>query len=247
MERWKGRVAIVTGASRGIGLSITEALARNGMIVIACARNIEDIQELQRSLPPGANDIRARVCDASKEEDILCLFRDIEASPGYVDVLVNNVGVAPNQPPLADSSTFAWRDMLNLNVLAGSVFTRGALRLMEHDGRNAGNIININSTYGSYIRPGSGMSFYAGTKHMLTALSKALNAELRQKKSKVRVTNLSPSVTRTSATEKSLHLFGFPPLEPQDVSQAVLFVLSAPPHVNIRQLSIASTESPIIF
>ncbi|GAV06982.1 hypothetical protein RvY_16884 [Ramazzottius varieornatus] len=242
MDRWRGKVALVTGASGGIGHSLAETLARNGMRVVACARRAEEIEKLQKQLPEGSNDLTAIKCDLVKEEDILAMFKQIEQQFGHVDVLVNNAGTA-FLDPLSEGKTSEWQQMLDLNVLAVCICTREALRLMKKDNIDDGHIVNINSTSGHALGAPPPIRFFEGTKHMLTALTKALNAELRQQKSQIRVTNLSPGLVTTPITE--LHADTLPPikaLESIDISHALLYILGVPPHVNIRELIIAPTE-----
>ncbi|GAV06703.1 hypothetical protein RvY_16648 [Ramazzottius varieornatus] len=136
--------------------------------------------------------------------------------------------------------------MLDLNVLGVSICTREALRLMFKDGVDDGHIININSVVGHFINDIADTHFYSATKHMITALTKALNAELRQKKTKIRVTSISPGITETPLMSrlgegndkfKIGDWSGF--LKGKDIADAVLYVVGAPPHVNIRELTIA--------
>jgi len=99
MERWAGKVALVTGASVGIGADITKSLAENGMKVIAVARRLENLQQLAATLK---RDYKAEVypmqCDVQQEKDILNVFNWAEKELGGVDVLINNAGVASNCP-----------------------------------------------------------------------------------------------------------------------------------------------------
>jgi len=250
----------VTGASVGIGKKIAEDLARHGMIVIGCARNVGKIEELAKTVAAEGNKngkIYALKCDLTKEEEILQMFKVIEEKFKHVDLLVNNAGLA-NPDDLLTGRTDKWREMINLNVLALSICAREALRLMTKDQVNDGHIVNINSMAGHNIFPTlTSMHFYVGTKHMVTALTKALNAELRQKKSKIRVTDLSPGGVDTefgnsmmAALPESggnrpddVEAFGtFPLLSAKDISDAVLYVVGAPVHVAIHELIIAPTE-----
>jgi len=262
MERWSGRTALVTGASVGIGRQVTEDLARHGVTVIACARNIESIEELAKTVAADSKNgkIHAVKCDLIKEENILQLFKFIEDKFKHVDILVNNAGLS-NPDNLLTGRTEKWREMIDLNVVALSVCAREALRLMEKHKIDDGHIININSMAGHGIAVNLPSShFYAATKHMVTALSKALNAELRQKKTKIRVTNVSPGYVATEFGKRVLA--AAPPgglladreafaafanlvaLSSKDISNAILYAVSAPAHVAIHELIIAPTEQP---
>lgn len=99
MDRWAGKIALVTGASVGIGAQITKVLAEKGMKVIAVARRLEKLEELAASIKKEfKTDIYTMVCDVSKEEDILRVFKWANDKLGGVDVLVNNAGVLVNEP-----------------------------------------------------------------------------------------------------------------------------------------------------
>lgn len=95
MDRWTGKVAVVTGASRGIGATIALDLARAGLITIGLARNVEEIEKLRSDLPVQVQkNFHGLYCDVGKEEDIVAVFKEIVSRFGGVDVLVNNAGVA---------------------------------------------------------------------------------------------------------------------------------------------------------
>lgn len=208
MERWRGRTALVTGASSGIGYAIAEELTKQGVNVIGCARRAEKIEELANKCANytpgkdcsqgGCGKITAIKCDLTNEQDILQMFQRIEKEFSHVDIVVNNAGTLIAEDVLT-GETKGWKLMLDLNVLALAVCTREGIRLMLKDNVDDGHVININSIAG-HMNSAAGTNmfdFYIGTKHMVTALTKALNAELRQKKSKIRVTSISPGAVKT--------------------------------------------------
>jgi len=262
MERWRGRSALVTGASAGIGYAVAKDLAEHGLTVFACARNIAKLEELAKTVAGGKGNgkIYPVKCDLTKEPEILQLFKTIEEKTKHVDILVNNAGFA-SPDDLLTGRTEKWREMLDLNVLGLSICAREALRLMDKNKINDGHIINVNSMGGHAIFANFPSShWYGSTKHMVTALSKALNAELRAKKTKIRVTNLSPGSVETefastmiggaanneipadmAAVASALQIQN---LTAKDISNGVLYVLGAPAHVAIHELIIAPTEQP---
>ncbi|XP_055347601.1 dehydrogenase/reductase SDR family member 11-like isoform X3 [Paramacrobiotus metropolitanus] len=146
MERWKGKTALVTGASAGIGYAIADALARHGMKVIGCARNIATIHELAKSHNNGPGHVEAVQCDVSKPDQITAMFAHIAAKYGHVDVLINNAGLV-QLDPLISGRREKWREMLEVNVLGLSVCARETLQLMQKDGVTEGDIINVNRGY----------------------------------------------------------------------------------------------------
>jgi len=263
MERWRGRSALVTGASSGIGYTVTKDLAECGVTVFACARNTAKLEELAKSVTAAGKTngkIYVVKCDLTKEPEILQLFKTIETTTKHVDILINNAGFA-SPDDLLTGRTEKWREMLDLNVLGLSICAREVLRLMEKNKINDGHIVNVNSMGGHQILSNyPSTHWYGATKHMVTALSKALNAELRSKKTKIRVTNLSPG---TVATEFGSTMVAgvagkeVPPdmlalgaamqvevLTAKDISNAILYALGAPSHVAIHELTISPTEQP---
>ncbi|XP_055345185.1 dehydrogenase/reductase SDR family member 11-like [Paramacrobiotus metropolitanus] len=256
MERWKGRTALVTGASSGIGYAIADALAGSGMKVVGCARNLEKIHELAKKHGKGPGSIEAIKCDVSQPQQIAAMFEQIRKQHGHVDVLVNNAGVV-QLDSLLSGRTEKWREMLEINVLGLSVCAREALKLMQQDGVTDGNIININS-YGGHIHLNAApYHFYSGTKHMITSLTESLHREVRamEPKNNIRVTDISPGVVATDIFQRSAASaehppeaggFGtdFQPLSGEDIANSVLYILGAPQHVNVKTFIVCPTKQP---
>ncbi|GAV06491.1 hypothetical protein RvY_16468 [Ramazzottius varieornatus] len=255
MERWRGRAALVTGASSGTGYAVAEALATHGVNVIGCARRIENIEELAKKCA-SCGKVTAIKCDLVNEDDIVHMFQRIEKEFGHVDIVVNNAGTFTHDDLLTGDSK-GWKQMIDLNVMALSICNREALRLMFKDKIDDGHIINFNSIAG-HMNSQTGhnaFDFYIGAKHMVTALTKALNAELRQKKTNIRVTSISGGLVQTEVggdrgdLEKMRELSPgqirvlqeknrFPAQAAKDMADAVLYVVGAPPYVNVRELTL---------
>jgi 17beta-estradiol 17-dehydrogenase / 3beta-hydroxysteroid 3-dehydrogenase len=238
MQRWRGRVALVTGASSGIGLAVARMLAREGMRVVATARRADRLQSLGGELD-GAELLALRA-DLHSEPEILSLFAAVRERWGGVDVLVNNAGLG-HHAPLLSGSTEAWREMLDVNVLALCVCTREAIADMRRRGDD-GHVIHVSSMAAHRVPPGSGV--YAASKFAVRALTEALRQELRHEKSGIRVSALSPGFVETEfaalyhKSEEAAHeTYGrYPVLQPDDIARAVRFVLEAPPHVQVHDL-----------
>ncbi|KAG8001853.1 Dehydrogenase/reductase SDR family member 11 [Nibea albiflora] len=146
MDRWRGRVALVTGASVGIGAAVAKELVRHGMKVMGCARDVEKIQKLAAECQSaGLSGVLVPFkCDLSNEEEILSMFAAIKEQHKGVDVCINNAGLAHAEPLLSGKSS-GWKNMLDVNVLALSVCTREAYQSMKERNVDDGHIININS------------------------------------------------------------------------------------------------------
>lgn len=250
MERWTGKVAVVTGASAGIGAEIAKILVKNGMTVIGLARRKDRIMELATQLDEYPGSLDAHECDVTKEEDIIAAFQRIKDKWGGVDVLVNNAGLI-RISTLSGGTTEEWRQIIDVNVLAVCICAREAMKLME--GREFGHIINICSVAGHRI-PNivpSMLNVYPASKHAQRAISDTLRVECTRDKRKIKVTNLSPGAVATEIiqsaensskkltdddiSELSRHTAC---LKSEDIAEAVLYVLGTPPHVEIRELLI---------
>ncbi|XP_060124486.1 dehydrogenase/reductase SDR family member 11 isoform X1 [Zootoca vivipara] len=189
MERWKGRVALVTGASVGIGAAVARALVQHGMTAVGCARSVDKIEKLaaecQSAGYPGT--LIPYKCDLSVEEEILSMFSAIKTLHQGVDVCINNAGLARPEP-LLSGKTEGWRTMIDVNVMAVSICTREAYQSMKERSIDDGHIININSMNGHSVVPQSVVHFYSATKYAVTALTEGLRQELREAKTHIRAT-----------------------------------------------------------
>lgn len=189
MERWKGKIAVVTGASPGIGEAITKELSKNGLIVIGLARRVEKIKEYSKVL---SGTIHAYKCDISDSVSIKAAFKWIEEKFGVIHILVNNAGKIKNIKLLGDASVSEdVNEIISTNFTGLVICANEAFRLIKKSD-DYGMIININSNAGHRVFfPPNGMSHnvYPGTKFAITATSEVLRQELiHQKNDKVRVT-----------------------------------------------------------
>ena len=117
MERWEGKVAIVTGASVGIGAAIAKALVEHGLKVIGCARNVQKLEELASTITPkGPGSFKAVQCDVKKEDDVKAVFDIARKEFKGLHILVNNAGLG-HAAPLLEGSTEQFRDMMEVNVI----------------------------------------------------------------------------------------------------------------------------------
>lgn len=248
MEKWSGKLAVVTGASAGIGAAIVRDLARNGVNVVGLARRGEKIKEMADNLGDFPGKIHARNCDVSDLQSVKEAFEWIAAEFGSINILVNNAAivVCGNILDDSDTSTDKFDAVINTNLTGIVHCTREAFRLIRKS-NDYGMIINVNSLLGHAV-PFDEVSanLYAPTKHALTALSEVMRQELIvQKNVKIRVCNLSPGLVATDAfvsggfTEDSEEFLShFPHLQPEDVSETLLLLLQSPPHVNITQITV---------
>ncbi len=243
MERWRGRVALVTGASSGIGASVARALAGAGLKVAALARRAERLEGLRE-----AGEVLPLPADLRDEAAIARAFSAVRERWGGVDVLVNNAGLG-RKAPLTSGETGAWREMLEVNVLALCVCTREAVADMRRRG-DEGHVIHVSSMSAHRVPAGSGV--YSATKFAVRSLTEGLRLELRELGSGIRVTAISPGFVETEFAERyhgsaaaAAETYGrYKVLEADDVTQALLFALSAPSHVQVHDLLVRPTAQP---
>ena len=245
MTRWEGSVAFVTGASAGIGAACVRRLHAAGMKVAFCARRMDRLEALAAELGDRALPLAV---DLRDEAAILEAFARIRARWGGVDVLVNNAGLGSDQP-LSTGSTAAWREMLEVNVLALCICTREALTDMKR--RGVGQVVHVSSMASHRVPPGSGL--YSATKYAVRSLTEGLRAELRAEGSAIRVAALSPGYVQTefaerwhrSADKASATYSQYPCLQPDDVAEALLYLLGQPPHVQVHDILMRPTQQPL--
>lgn len=252
LARWKGKVALVTGASAGIGWAICTRLAFAGVRVVAVARRRERLEELQHTLLEAGismADFLPIVCDVSKEAEVVALPRIIvKRWPNAgIDILVNNAGLGRNNSDLWDGSTASWVEMVSTNVLGVCMCTREAIQDMSR--RNAyGHVINISSMSGHRVPPGS--SFYSATKHALRALTEGLRLEARSREAPLRVTSISPGIVETEFHQTSRfgdkdaadkYYGSMKALQADDIAEAVVWALSAGDHMEVNDILVRPT------
>jgi len=243
MDRWIGKTAVVTGASAGIGATIALDLANAGVHVVALARRRERLEELKAKVSPSSRGaIHPYQCDITSEQNIKDTFAWIDEKFGGVDILVNNAGILKSTLLLARDNSAIIQDTVNTNILGVVYCTREAFHSMKSRGVD-GHIVNINSTSGHYLpyMPGTlDMNIYAPTKFAVTALTETLRQELIQLGTNIKITSVSPGNVRTEiyAPEEREVMESYPYLNPEDISNAVLYALGTKPHVQIHEIII---------
>lgn len=191
MDRWVGKVAVVTGASSGIGAATAVGLVKAGLKVVGLARRVERVEELKKQIPRNATGLLfARKCDVSSEQEIKDTFAWIIEKFGGVDILVNNAGVL-NQTSLSGAGDSALiRQTLDINILGLVFCTREAYQSMKSRGV-AGHIIHINSIVGHgvpFLLGSPSLNIYPPSKYAVTAIAEVHRQEFLADASKVKVT-----------------------------------------------------------
>jgi 3-hydroxy acid dehydrogenase / malonic semialdehyde reductase len=250
MNRVKGKLALITGASSGIGLACARRLAAEGANLALWARREDRLtalaQELSRAhrvtVATAAVDVRER---AAVEQAVAA-----QVAAAVPDILLNNAGLAAGLDKLQEGDPDDWDRMIDTNVKGLLYVTRALVAHMVARGR--GHIVNIGSTAGHQVYPMGNV--YNATKFGVRALTEGLNLDLAG--TPLRVSSVDPGHVETEFAEVRFHgdrakakavYKGFQPLAPEDVADAIAYVLNLPEHVNILDLVILPTAQRNVY
>uniref|UniRef100_A0A1Q3FRV7 Putative dehydrogenase n=1 Tax=Culex tarsalis TaxID=7177 RepID=A0A1Q3FRV7_CULTA len=238
MDRWEGKVAVVTGASSGIGAAIAKSLANAGMVVVGLARRVERVEALRDDLVDDATRERfhAFKCDVEQEEDILAAFRWIETKFGGVDVLINNAGVLRETKLVTPGNTAILRQILDTNVMGLVLCSREAFQSMKKRSVD-GHVVHINSISGHVVPNFDKLNIYSASKFAVTALTETMRREFASEGTKIKVTSISPGATSTDILPPEVKEV-MPLLQAEDIAAAVLYAVGTPPHVQVHELTV---------
>jgi 3-hydroxy acid dehydrogenase/malonic semialdehyde reductase len=237
-----GRIALVTGATSGFGLSTAEALVRAGARVVATGRRRDRLEALAAAHPgrihPVVLDLRDR---AAVERAVAELPADLAA----VDVLVNNAGLALGLEPAQRASVDEWETMIDTNCRALVTITRAVLPGMVS--RNRGHVVNVGSVAGSYPYPGGNV--YGATKAFVHQFTLNLRSDLLG--TAIRATCVEPGMAETEfslvrfggdAARAAKVYEGVTPLRGEDVAEAILWAVTLPAHVNVNAIELMPVQ-----
>jgi NADP-dependent 3-hydroxy acid dehydrogenase YdfG len=246
----KDTVAMVTGASSGIGAATARRLASEGAAVALVGRRRDRLEDVRQEIRAGSGSALALQADVTSEQEATVAVERAVAELGRLDVLINNAGIMLLGPAL-DASAGEWEQMVNVNVRGVLNVTHAALphlvRAAADSPRHVADLVTISSTAGRVARPGS--SVYNLTKFGVTGFSEALRQELLAKR--VRVSVIEPG---TVDTELTTHLRpdiraaaqrqaeSIQPLLPEDIADAVAYVVTRDRRVAVNEVLIRASE-----
>ena len=247
MAKLDGKVAVITGASSGIGEATAEALAAEGAAVVVAARREDRLDDLVGRINGNGGQALAVECDVTDEEQAHGLIQRAKDEFGRIDVLVNNAGVMLLSK-IEKGLSEEWRQMFDVNVLGLLYATEAAIEVMKE--QSSGHIVNISSLAGRASRAMLGA--YSGTKFAVNAISEALRQELQE--DNIRVTVVEPGAVETElpehisdeeAQEAISGLIGqLEPLQPEDIANAIAYVVTQPERVSVNEVLIRPTQQP---
>jgi len=244
MASSSGPIAVVTGASSGIGAATATALASRGYQVVAGARRLERVREV---VGESGAALKLDVTDKASVEQFVS---EVEKRHGHIDVLVNNAGGALGLAPLAEADDDDWITMWKTNVLGLMYMTRACLPLLRKAPH--GHIVNLGSIAGfETYKGGAG---YTAAKHAVRAISRTLRLELNGEP--IRVTEVAPGLVETEFSVVRFHgdqqaadavYTGLKPLTADDVADCIVFAVTRPPHVDIDEIVIRPVAQATTF
>ena len=245
MAKLDGKVAVVTGASSGIGEATVQALAAEGAAVVAGARRKERLDGLVEEVTNGGGRAIAVECDVTDEEQAHYLVRRAVEEFGSLDILVNNAGVMLLST-VGKGLSDQWRQMFEVNVMGLLYATDAAIGVMKEQG--SGHLVNISSVAGRKVtRTSNGV--YAGTKFAVNAISEGLRQELIEDNVRVTIvepgavaTELPDHITDEDARESLGGLLKLDRLQAPDIADAIVYAVTQPERVSVNEILIRPTQ-----
>jgi NADP-dependent 3-hydroxy acid dehydrogenase YdfG len=240
----KNKVAIITGASSGIGYATALTLSKTGIRVAVGARRTERLLELEKQIIKNNGEILVQKTDVTRKSDCDSLVNTIVEKWGKVDILINNAGLMPLSY-FKNGKVEEWEQMVDVNIKGVLYCTSAVVPSMLE--KKSGHIINISSVAGRIVFAGG--SVYCATKHAIAALSEGLRKELSPTYN-IRVTCIEPGAVETelleSITDESMTGFiqatkNMETLRSDDIAKAILYAVQAPRHVNVNEILIRPT------
>ncbi|MEC5164583.1 3-hydroxy acid dehydrogenase/malonic semialdehyde reductase [Flavobacterium sp. PL11] len=237
------KVALITGATSGIGKATAQILAQNDYKIILCGRRDDRLLELKNELS-AFTEVHTLSFDVRNKKAVFDSINSLPAAFSEIDVLVNNAGNAHGLDSIQNGNLDDWDAMIDINV-KGLLYVSKAIipKMIE---RKSGHIINIGSIAGKEVYPNGNV--YCASKHAVDALNQAMRIDLNPYG--IRVGGIHPGAVQTEFSEvrfkgdseKAANVYkGFEPLHAEDIADIIHFVISRPYHVNIADLLVLPT------
>ncbi len=239
-KQLQDRVAVVTGASNGIGRGIAEMFAAEGAKTVLVARRAEVLNEVAAGIRARGGEALPVPTDLTREGEVIALFDAVSKSYGRLDVLVNNAGVATHLNT-EDITLDYWREVLDINITAAFLCSREAIRIMKDQTPKGGRIINMGSVSAKTPRPDS--LPYTTTKFAIQGMTHQLTMDGR--KHNIVASIIHPGATLSSFSTRRGRTKAGPGATPddyvmaaEDVAKVALLMAALPPEVNLYEATI---------
>lgn len=241
-----GKVALITGASSGIGKGVAIAFAAKGVKVCLAARRTKVLEAIANEIQQAGGEALVVEMDVADKTSVAAGVKQLIDQYGGIDILVNNAGIMPT----ADIDTFKvdeWEAMVDINIKGVLNVTAAVLPALIK--QSSGHIINLSSIAGRKLF--KGLAVYCGTKHFVSAFSDIMRMEIG-KKHNIRVTSIQPGAVETNLYDQITdegYKKGMDSLReqmtflsPQDIADSMIYALEAPGHVDVSELFILPTN-----
>lgn len=239
------KIVLITGATSGIGEACAQLLAANNFNLILTGRRADRLQLLKEKLISEYEiDVCNLVFDIRNESEVQQALESLPNTWKKIDILVNNAGLSAGLDPIFKGETDDWNRMIDTNIKGLLYVTRLVSEGMV--ARRSGHIVNVSSIAGKEVYPNGNV--YCATKHAVAALTRAMRLDLHTYG--IRVGSISPGMVETEFSlvrfhgdkEKAENIYkGFTPLSASDIAEALLFMVSRQPHVNIDDMFITAS------
>ena len=246
-----GKIAVVTGASSGIGRAVSIGLQAAGYSVVLAGRRAEELEKTASlASAKGGGDVLAVPTDVSKQESVRTLFARTTEKFGRLDVLFNNAGTSGRATPIEDLTIEQWNKVVGVNLTGAFLCAQESIRIMKGQQPRGGRIINNGSISAYAPRPNSAP--YTSTKHAMTGLTKCISLDGR--KYDIACSQIDIGNAATEMTERMTQgvpqadgsLKQEPRMDVKNVVDAVLFIASLPLEANVQFMTIMATTMPLI-
>ena len=239
MSILKGRVAVVTGASSGIGEACAVAFVEKGAHVVLAARRAERLSALVERLEGMGGEALAVTTDVTSEADVDNLFARAVERFGTVDVLINNAGVA-DSTPVDEMALELWRRVIDTNLTSAFLCSRAAFRVMKGKGR--GRIVNIGSISARVPRQHS--PAYAASKWGLDGLTRSLAIDGRE--FNIAASIFHPGIVATEIAPGAVKLPEDLAADPKDIADVIVHMCDLPDHLNFYEGLVVQNKIPFL-
>jgi 3-hydroxy acid dehydrogenase/malonic semialdehyde reductase len=239
------KIALITGATSGIGKACAEILAENNFNLIITGRRNDRLNQFSEGIKQKHNTrVLTLNFDVREQHKVEQTLNSLPEEWKKIDILINNAGLAAGIEPIQNGDINDWDRMIDTNVKGLLYVSRAVIPWMVN--RKEGHIVNIASIAGKEVYPNGNV--YCASKYAVDALSKGMRIDLF--KHHIKVTNIAPGMVETEFSEVRLHgdldaaknvYKGFKPLEAKDIADSIWFAVSRPPHVQIGDILILPT------
>ncbi|EAR02963.1 SDR family NAD(P)-dependent oxidoreductase [Maribacter sp. HTCC2170] len=237
------KIALITGATSGIGRATAQLFAENNFNIVLCGRRQERLDALEKELEKLTR-VHTLNFDVRNKADVTSKINALPKDFCNIDILVNNAGNAHGLDSIEEGSLDDWDAMIDINVKGLLYVSKAVLPTMVAE--KAGHIINIGSTAGKEVYPKGNV--YCASKHAVDAINQGMRIDLNQYG--IRVGAVNPGLVETEFSQvrfkgddnkADVVYKGFQPLKPEDIADIILFVVTRPYHVNIADLVVMPT------